>query len=169
MTKSLLADAFAHHVWATLRLIDACLPLTDEQLGAAAPGTYGSILETMRHLVDADSSYLGLLSGGATPDVDAEALDLDALRSVVERNGAAWPAVLAAHDDPDRLVVRHRDDGSQYRAPAGVRLAQVVHHGTDHRSHICSALTVLGIEPPAIDVWDFGLEAGRSVEVPPRA
>ena len=30
MTRSLLADAFGHHVWATLQLLDACLPLTEE-------------------------------------------------------------------------------------------------------------------------------------------
>jgi len=52
----LLTDAFEHHVWATLRLVDACLPLSPEQLGTAAPGTYGSILDTMRHLVGSDSS-----------------------------------------------------------------------------------------------------------------
>ena len=55
MTKSLLADAFDHHVWATLRVIDACLALTPEQLQTNVPGTYGSILDTVRHLVGADS------------------------------------------------------------------------------------------------------------------
>ena len=33
MSRSLVDDAFAHHVWATLRLIDTCLVLTGEQLG----------------------------------------------------------------------------------------------------------------------------------------
>jgi hypothetical protein len=37
----------------------------------------------------------------------------------------------------------------------------------DHRSQICTALTTLGVEPPAIDVWDFGIETGRITEVPP--
>jgi uncharacterized damage-inducible protein DinB len=37
----------------------------------------------------------------------------------------------------------------------------VVHHGTDHRSQICTALTTLGIEPPSIDVWDYGEQDGR--------
>ncbi|HEX9124342.1 MAG TPA: hypothetical protein VF984_13465, partial [Actinomycetota bacterium] len=62
---------------------------------------------------------------------------------------------------------RHRDDGSETHAPVSIRLAQVLHHGTDHRSQICTVLTTLGIEPPAIDVWDFGLQDGRVVEVPP--
>jgi len=51
MSGSLLEDAFAHHVWATLRLVDACVPLSPQQLGTAVPGTYGSILETFRHIV----------------------------------------------------------------------------------------------------------------------
>ena len=55
MTRPILADAFDHHVWATLQLIDACLALSDEQLATTVPGTYGSILDTMRHLVGADA------------------------------------------------------------------------------------------------------------------
>ena len=49
----------------------------------------------------------------------------------------------------------------------GIRLAQARHHGTDHRSQICTALTTLGVEPPSIDVWDFGAQDGRVVEIPP--
>jgi uncharacterized damage-inducible protein DinB len=64
-------------------------------------------------------------------------------------------------------VVRRREDGSETHAPIGIRLAQALHHGTDHRSQICTVLTTLGVEPPAIDVWDFGEQNGRVVEVPP--
>ena len=43
----------------------------------------------------------------------------------------------------------------------------MIHHGTDHRSQICTALTTLGVEPPLIDVWAFGLQTGRVVETSP--
>jgi uncharacterized damage-inducible protein DinB len=36
-----------------------------------------------------------------------------------------------------------------------------LHHGTDHRSQVCTALTTLGIDPPAIEVWDFARRDGR--------
>ena len=55
MKTSLMQDAFAHDVWATQRLIEACLELSPEQLETDVPGTYGSILDTMRHLVGADA------------------------------------------------------------------------------------------------------------------
>jgi uncharacterized damage-inducible protein DinB len=166
MNGSLLADDFGHHVWATLRLIDACLALSPEQLASGVSGTYGSILDTMRHLVGADASYLSLLSDGRIREIDEETLDLAELRAAMERNGPVWTALLAEDLDPAAIVVRHRDDGSESQAPLGIRLAQVIHHGTDHRSQICTALTALGIEPPEIDVWAFAWEQGRLVEVP---
>ena len=169
MTRSLLGDAFAHHVWATLRLTDTCLSLSPAQLGTGAPGTFGSILDTMRHLVGADSSYLFALTGGRSPVIDEDRMDLAELRTAMVANGGAWPALLAGDLDPDVVVVRHRDDGSESHAPMGVRLAQALHHGTDHRSQVCTALTALGVEPPAIDVWDFADQDGRLSETPPRS
>ena len=167
MTRSLLADAFAHHVWATLRLIDSCLALSPEQLATGVPGTYGSILETMRHTVGADASYLSVMSAGRFHGIDEDRMDLGELRSVMEANATAWSWLLAQDPDPDVVVARHRDDGSESKAPVGIRLAQALHHGTDHRSQICTALTTLAVEPPAIDVWDFAAQDGRLVDVPP--
>ncbi len=94
-------------------------------------------------------------------------MDLAALRREMEQHGPAWSEFLAADLDPDAIVVRHREDGSESHAPLGIRLAQVVHHGTDHRSQICTALTNLGMEPPAIDVWDFAWQQGRLTETGP--
>jgi uncharacterized damage-inducible protein DinB len=166
MSRSPLADAFGHHVWATLRLLDACIPLSPAQLETTVPGTYGSILETMRHLVGADASYLFVLTGGRVSEIEEADMDLAELRAAMADNGPAW-AALVGHDlDPDAVVVRHRDDGTDGLAPMGIRLAQAIHHGTDHRSQICTALTTLGIEPPPIDVWDYAAHDGRLAEVP---
>jgi len=167
MSGSVLEDAFGHHVWATLRVIDACLALSPEQLETAVPGTYGSILDTVRHLVGADSSYLSVIGAGRTSRIDEDHMDLHELRATMEGHREAWVRVVAQDLDPDAVLVRRRDDGSETHAPLGIRLAQVLHHGTDHRSQICTALTTLGIEPPAIDVWDFGHLDDRVVEFPP--
>ncbi len=163
----MLSDAFQHHVWATLRLIDACMSLTAEQLDTTVPGTYGSIVDTMRHLVGADASYLTVLTRADSPPIDEDTLDLAGLRRVMEEHGPAWEALLSGNLDPDEIVARRRHDGAESRAPVGIRLAQVVHHGTDHRSQICTALTTLGIEPPDIDVWDYAWQDDRLQEIPP--
>jgi uncharacterized damage-inducible protein DinB len=167
MSRPILADAFDHHVWATLRVIDACLDLSDEQLATTVPGTYGSILDTMRHLVGGDASYLNLLSDGRVGMIDEDSMSIAGMRPVMEANGPVWAGVVAAATEPDRVVVRHREDGSTSAAPLGVRIAQVIHHGTDHRSQVCTALTSLGITPPEIDVWDMALGQGRLAETEP--
>ena len=163
---SLMEDAFAHHVWATLRLADACLALPPEQLATAVPGTYGSIHDTMRHIVGADASYLVVTSGGRFRPIDEEQMTFPELRAQMATHADAWSAVLA-DADPTVMLTRNRDDGSATHAPLGIRLAQAVHHGTDHRSQICTALTSLGVEPPFIDVWDYGEQAGTVTEDPP--
>ena len=168
MSRPQFDDAFGHHVWATTRLIDACLALDPAQLDTTVPGTFGSIIDTLRHTVGADSGYLFALTAGRLAEVDEATMDLAALRTRMAANGPEWTAFLAADTDPDTDVVRHRDDGTDSHAPLGIRLAQVVHHGTDHRSQVCTALTALGIEPPAIDVWDFAESDGR-ISVTPAA
>jgi uncharacterized damage-inducible protein DinB len=160
MTSSLLGDAFAHHVWATERLIDECAGLTSEQLRTPVPGTYGSILDTLRHLVASDRWNLSFFRDG-TEAVDEKAdVTFDELRSVMTSNGTAWKELLAAELDPDADTVEI-DDGLEVRDPVGVRLAQILHHGTDHRSQICTALTSLGVTPPEIDLWAYARETGR--------
>ena len=162
-----MSDALAHHVWATIRLLDTCAELTPEQLATTVPGTFGSILETLRHLVGSDASYLTLLSGGGVSDIDEKRASLTDLKAAMERHGPLWEALLAADPDPDLMIVRQRDDGSESHAPLGIRLAQVVHHGTDHRSQVCTALTSLGIEPPDVDVWSLAQARGQLTEIPP--
>ncbi len=164
MTRPILADAFDHHIWASLRLMDACLPLDEEQLATAVPGTYGSILDTWRHIVGADAGYLVAISGGRFAEIEEGEMDLPALRATIEGHRERWAALVEESLDPDIDVVRHRDDGSESHAPLGIRLAQALDHGTDHRSQICTALTGLGIQPPEIDAWAFAWEQGRHWE-----
>jgi uncharacterized damage-inducible protein DinB len=166
MGRPLMEDAFAHHVWATLRVLDACIALSPDQLNTAVPGTYGSILDTTRHLVGSDAWYLLAMTDDPVHRIDEDHMDLPQLRAVMDGHGAAWSAILARNSDPDVVNLSRRENGAETRTTVGIRLAQVVHHGTDHRSQICTALTSLGVEPPAIDVWDFGELDGRVAEVP---
>jgi uncharacterized damage-inducible protein DinB len=170
MTTSLLHDAIRHHIWATKVIFEACARLTPEQLAAPVPGTYGSIIETLRHLVQADSFYLTIFTDGRVELIDKEAqLGLDELRSRLEGYGAEYDALLAGDPDPEAWVIERGDDGYEFHSKLGLRLAQVVHHGTDHRSQVCTALTGLGIEPPDIDLWAYGEATERARDVMPAA
>ena len=161
MTATLLDDAFAHHIWATEQLIDACADLTPEQLGTPVPGTYGTIIATFRHLVSSDGWYLSFFREQPAPIQEEADTSLAELRSAITTNGAAWMALLAGGLDPEADLVE-RGEGWEVHQPAGLRLAQTIHHGTDHRSQICTALTSLGLEPPEIDLWAYGEATKRT-------
>ena len=160
MPPPLLADAFGHHVWATIRLLDACADLDGAQLATTVPGTYGSIIDTLRHVVGGDVFYLDVFLGKAEPFNEAES-DIPTLRAVMEAHDAAWQRLIVGELDPTTDVIEYEDGGYETHAPLGIRLAQALYHGTDHRSQVCTALTTLGIEPPPIEVWDYAGLDGR--------
>jgi uncharacterized damage-inducible protein DinB len=170
MSSSLLEAAFAHHVWATVRVIDACLVLSAEELETSVPGTRGPILETLHHVVAGDTEDLFILTGDRAFDVDVEHMSLAEARVLMERNESGWAEFISRSLDPDAMVREvDKTDGYERWAPVGFRLAASLDHGTDHRSQICTALTTLGVEPPKIDVYGFGMDTHRIVEKMPDA
>ena len=48
-----ITDLFRHNRWANLRLLERCATLTSEQLNATMTGGYGSIRDTLEHIVTA--------------------------------------------------------------------------------------------------------------------
>lgn len=147
----------AHHAWANLRLLDACAGLSDDELATSVEGTMGSVIDTLRHVVGADASYLALLTDGEVSPIDEAGMDVAALRVVATEHTEYFRGLAASDRAPDEVVVRHNPDGDS-AAPLGVRVAQIAHHGTDHRSQVCTILTQLGIEPPELDVWAWADE-----------
>jgi uncharacterized damage-inducible protein DinB len=167
VARSALDDAFEYHAWAIARLLDVCGKLTAEQLAAAAPGTYGSISETLLHLVDSDADDAWLAAGGVISKRHVHVADVQALRELAGRTRENWALLLASSFDP-ALKNREIDesDGFQREAPLGVRLTQALQHGAEHRTQVCVALASLGVSAP-LSVWEFGVETGRVVEVMP--
>lgn len=168
MTSSIVRDAFDHPVWASNQILDACAGLTAEELETIVPGTYGSILQTLRHLVGGDRGYLSLLTDGRVTEIDEDAMDVAALSDAMGAVEAGWRSLLESEPDEDAEVIRARDDGSKSFAPMSVRLVQAVNHGTDHRSQVATALTNLGIQPPDIDVWAWADSEHQLAKVPAR-
>jgi uncharacterized damage-inducible protein DinB len=158
----MLREGFRHHGWATRQLLDHCASVPPELLERRVDGIYGSILDTFRHLVDADASYLLRTSGGELGEQidDDQRLSLDDVVAVNDRNAAQWETLLARSIDPDVDIAHDRGNGEVRHATVGVRLAQALHHGSDHRSQISTALTSLGRPAAEFDVWTWGASAG---------
>ena len=173
-----MLEMFRYKTWATLRLIEYCQDLEDEHLDATTPGTYGTIRETLHHIVDAEEGYLSILTRERFPSkTAAEAfvrspdrlpkgpVPLAELAVRIRRMGPHWEAMAQDADLPDRDVTT--TDG--WRLPAAVILAQTIQHAGDHRSHVMSILGARRLELPGpndLDAWGYAEALDLMKELP---
>jgi uncharacterized damage-inducible protein DinB len=169
MTGTLL-ELFRHKTWATLRLIEYCQGLADEHLDATIPGTFGTIRETLRHLVGADEGYFSILTRKHLSDPLPDGLvkldelpdgpiPLDDLAERIRRLAPRWEVLAQDTDIAGREFMT--TDG--WRVRGAVPMAQAIHHADDHRSHILSILGARGLEVPepnGLDMWGYAQALG---------
>ncbi len=155
--SSELRAFFDHHIWATSKLMDPLETLGSETLDSSVPGTYGSILATLTHLVFADDRYLTRLTTTDVPEfVDPGSKPLSELRPMMREIGERWTQMLDALDAGTlhaRIV--DREDMDDLDHAEGLLLLQAIHHGNDHRTQICSTLGALGLDVPDLDGWAY--------------
>jgi len=160
MNADFLVHLFKHNNWANHQIIRACLALTDEQLDAVpVSATMGTIRETLTHLVRSQHGYLSMLTLPVEERVRIEPA-FDELEAAAATSGAGLLALVRGETEGMPAPLRTRDG---YLVEPWVVLAQVINHATEHREQIKSMLTALGVTPPEIDGWDFGLAAGGLV------
>jgi uncharacterized damage-inducible protein DinB len=149
-------DLLRHNLWANLRLIDVCTGLADGQLDAEAPGTYGGSRLTLVHILANEYGYAAAVRQGppAHQFTRGDALPpLPALRDHARSSGEELIR-LAAALVPD-TILRGEFQGQPYEMPAAIPLMQAVNHGTEHRAHIVTILTGLGVVQPQLDMWAY--------------
>jgi uncharacterized damage-inducible protein DinB len=161
-------DLAGHHAWANAQLLAFCQGLDGPTLETTVLGTYGTILETLRHLVDSEASYVYRLTGAwpAHPWREDAAVGLDVLTERAAVLAATLQRFLAGDWDDERLGEARGDD-EVFAVRAGVFLAQALHHANEHRAHVCTILGALGYEPPDVSAWGYALATGRMTPKPP--
>lgn len=161
---ALFVEAFRYHRWANLHLLDVCAGLSDEHLELAAPGTYGTVAATLVHLLGAEQRYIQRM-GGSEPRVTSRSPfpGVTALRREAERSADELIDVVLRAGSEDELEAEFQD--GRYRLKKRIILIQALHHGNDHRTHICTILGAHGLEYGEMDVWAYGDATGDIVPV----
>jgi uncharacterized damage-inducible protein DinB len=150
-----LTTLFRHHLWANLRLLERCAGLSEEQLDGATAGAFGSIRDTLQHIVRSDQSYFSRISTGQRYDrpPDAPPLTFAELVESVQTTGQGlieWAPRVQAGD-----TVQMDWDGVPRNVPKSIILTQAINHATEHRAQIMVMLTQLGVEPPDLQGWAY--------------
>jgi uncharacterized damage-inducible protein DinB len=152
-----LEEAFQHHLWATEKLIEHLRGLPEDALGAGGEGVYGDVLATLSHMLGADGRYLTYLEGDSPPATGDTTRSLDELADEVRDHAVRWRTALDRVDELDITLAR-RGERPEMPHATNLLFAQALHHGTDHRTQICTVLSSNGFESPDLDVWEYWRE-----------
>lgn len=161
-----IVDALRYDRWATLTLIDACRPLTKEQLETRTPGTSGSIAELFAHLVGGQRTFALRTQGRQHEGEWGRASPwpgFDALRNEAADAGDELIAIASRLGDDEEADLPFQ--GKVFRFPKVFFLTHALEHAATHRTEITVALTHLGVEHPDLDGWSYSAAAGYGREV----
>src|SRR6476661_2248258 len=161
---SVLAATFEYNAWATVTLLDFCAGLSAEQLNSTTVGGYGTIYETLGHLVVAEVDYVSRVTGRqpAHPPPEGEFAGFDVLRAAVQwANEELFKLALTACNDT-MVVEVFPEETVKYKLAD--LLVQAPSHAMEHRTQVASIITALGLEPPDTSTWAW-IDARGAMEI----
>ena len=158
MPTSALDHVLRHNAWANKTLLEFCSGLEPAALELSAAGTYGTLYGTLQHIVGAEQFYIDLLTNEVlgTPVRRTERRTLQDLTAIAALTGAR-AIDIDATDDAARVIASGED-----QTTVGIVLAQLVHHGNEHRAHATTILGSHGRATPKIGAWTYGIANGIS-------
>jgi uncharacterized damage-inducible protein DinB len=157
--NDLLVELFKHNTWANVRMIEFCRDLPPEQRDSdfKIPGTYGSIRDTLLHLVTGEEGYLvtyGRWQEKPNPEFTT-------WQDLVDRARAAGEAYEKWVAETPAGEALEADFGPQtWKAATWVIQTQLIDHDTEHRTHAGTTLAHMGVQSPPLDLWVYGGETG---------
>ncbi|CAM2064431.1 DinB family protein [Sulfidibacter corallicola] len=151
-----------------LRLFRACKALTPEAYLAPRASFFGSIHNTLDHILLVDERYLLRLAGVVPGPARAEGslyLDLESLREARHRvDREIWDRVTASTEaDLSKPAVLVDDHGQTVREPRLIVWEHLFHHQVHHRGQVHGLLSQTSVAPPQLDEFFLGIDHQRRV------
>ena len=150
-----ITELIRYNNWANQQVLAACQKLSQDQLAATMPGAYGSIRDTMEHIIRAEAYYVELLtSTRPQPPFQWEAKPgLAEMRAYATQVGNALADVINHVRLTDR--VSQEWPGKQVHYQALAVFIQIINHGIEHRTNITTILNQGQVTPPDVDGWGY--------------
>lgn len=167
----LFAPQAYNNAWSNHRLHRACAGLAEEELSAARPSFFGSIIAALNHILIVDWFYVSAMEGACVgPTAFAAEVphpDLPALRAAqrdVDRRliAVTEDATLA---DPAALVRMVRDTGVQEERFDRTFL-HLIQHQIHHRGQVHGLLSMTPVSPPQLDEFYMSWKADAALRAP---
>lgn len=152
MTPEALIALLDFHYWARDRLLDAVERLTPAQFRRDLGSSFGSVRDTLVHLVSAEWAWCSRWQG-ASPSAHLTATDFETAGDIRRRWNEEEARVRTFVDRLGPYELNHVIEyalfgGAPTRSVCWHTLQHVVNHATYHRGQVTAMLRQLGAEPP---------------------
>ena len=156
MTVKDLEVLYDYGYWANTKLFDVISQLTPEQFTRPVGGSYGSIRNTMVHLLSAEWGWLSRC-GGPERGPRLNPADYPTVESLLEACSRVERYVrefLSKLKDEDlaRTVEYAIDQAERRSMPLGELMQHAANHGVHHRGQVALLLRLLGYAPGNFDI-----------------
>jgi uncharacterized damage-inducible protein DinB len=150
-----LVELIRYNNWANQEVIAACQKLDEGQLETAIPGCYGTVRETLAHIIRAEAGYIGRMTGNR-PMPPFKWEDKPAVEALAAFAGQVAERLLAAVQQvrPTDLL-QEEWEGKVVHYQRRAVWIQVINHGIEHRTNITTILNQAGLGPPEVDGWGY--------------
>ncbi len=147
----------AYNRWANGRLYDACAGLGDAERKRDRAAFFGSIHNTLNHILVGDRIWLGRIEGLVDDGTPLDTVlfdDFDELRRARDAEDDRIGRVLAAITE-ERLagdLAYSNLAGTPFRTPLRLVFTHLFNHETHHRGQVHDMLSQAGLAPPELDL-----------------
>jgi uncharacterized damage-inducible protein DinB len=150
---------FDYNSWATRRILSVARALSAEQYTAPSDFPCGSLRDTLLHMLSAERNWLARWQEQEAPP-ELTAAELPTLADLTERwrrDEGRLHAYLATLTDADldQRISYTLGDGTPATDRRWTVMAQMVNHGTQHRTEAAQLLTTYGHSPDDLDLLIF--------------
>lgn len=157
-----VARLLRHMAWANQETIKHLQTLPEESLKAYATNPEWFVAEITHHIVDSADHYAFRITGkvALTQPGDPCISDIEKISDLARlaEQAATVDALLVSAANLDDVWLDLENDNGKFQRLRSTVLSQAIHHATEHRAHIASALEAKGFEPINLDdisLWDY--------------
>jgi uncharacterized damage-inducible protein DinB len=164
MDVEIIEALYRYNAWANRRVLDAVSRVTQADFARELKSSYGSIRDTLTHVVWSEWIWLQRWNGLSPTLVfsPADFPDVESLRERFETVATERSGFLR-DITAERLlqVVEYKNvKGEIWRYPLWQQLHHVVNHSTYHRGQVATMLRQLGATPAATDLLVYYDDGG---------
>jgi uncharacterized damage-inducible protein DinB len=134
--------------WASRRLLDAALALSEEEQRREFSVSHSSLIGTLEHIFFADRIWFARM---VDPRVLKSEEPLPVAWPQLQKRWEDWAAAVS-HQDIVRVLEYKDLKGNDHRTPVWQIVLHAVNHATLHRGQAMSLLRQLGVAPPPTDL-----------------